>query len=147
MEQEFERTKAVVFWANIWRDCDFIGRELAPRNPAAFAERSLGNGPHTNMWNDPRLWESIVTILYAAQTNDFSRIKSEWSNYEISFEEIRPEVYQKAFGLWVRRLIVAPIAVLILIYNVYWGKWFRDVPPTYLTGLWTYWLSRLARNK
>jgi hypothetical protein len=68
--ETFQKNKIVVDWVNLWRDADAIGRGLEPDPPQAnFAETSLGDGPHTNYWNDPRFWDCVARIILWANGN------------------------------------------------------------------------------
>ena len=61
----------------------------------------------------------------------------------ISTEELHFDLYPKAFGLWARRVILAPLSMLVLIYTAYGspaGKWFGNVPHGFTTGLWVLWV-------
>ena len=41
-----------------------IGRDLRPEPaPPTFAETSLGDGPHSNYWNDPRLRDRVAQVI------------------------------------------------------------------------------------
>lgn len=139
LSSDFAKDGVLLFWANIWRDMDFIGRELVPGNAATFAETSLGAGPHWDYWADQRLWQAVVSLLRAAERSDFSRIKTDWSETEVSFDAHQQEVYRTAFGLWVRRIILVPAVLLGVLGLIVWGpagRWFAAVPPTFATRLW-----------
>jgi len=141
IEKEFGRTGAVVFWANLWRDCDFIGRELIPSESTRFAEKSLGNGPHWNMWSDARLWEAVISVVRSTMTNDFSTIKAEWGNVAVPFEKIQPEVFPTIASLLFRRFLLAPLAIGIVAYFCYWGsagRWFTNVDQRFSMWLWAF---------
>jgi len=139
LSSDFARDGVVLFWANIWRDMDFIGRELAPDNTAAFAETSLGAGPHWDMWSDQRLWRAVVSLLHAAERHDFAGIKADWNVTEVSVDAHQHEVYRTASGLWVRRIIFVPAVLLGMLGLIVWGpagRWFVGVQPTFATRLW-----------
>lgn len=54
----------VTGWVNLWRDADVIGRILMPESVLpTFAEVSLGDGPHSDYWNDPRLWDRVAKVI------------------------------------------------------------------------------------
>src|ERR1700722_19190167 len=139
LSSNFAIDGVVLFWANIWRDMDFIGRELAPDNTAVFAEMSLGAGPHWNMWPDQRLWRAVVSLLHAAESHDFAGIKADWNVTEGSFDAHQHEVYRTAFALWLRRIILVPAVLLGLLGLIIWGpagRWFIGVQRTFATRLW-----------
>lgn len=69
---------AIVFWGNLWRDRDFVGRDLHPAIRTGFAEKSLGDGPHWNMWSSERLWEEVYSVIVAAKRNSLDVLKQEW---------------------------------------------------------------------
>jgi pimeloyl-ACP methyl ester carboxylesterase len=138
LSSDFARDGVVQFWANMWRDSDFIGRELAPDDTEAFAETSLGAGPHWNIWPDRRLWDAVVSLLHAAERHDFTGIQADWNATEVSFEANRPEVYRIAFTLWLRRLIAGPVLLLGMFGFIFWGpagRWFVGVQPAFATSL------------
>lgn len=134
----------ILFWANLWRDCDFIGRDLSPTHHAVFAETSLGNGPHWDMWSDERLWLAVVMLLQVEDRTAFDSIKSSWDMESIiAWPEDRAEVYGAAFSLWVRRLFVAPMIFIGAILFAYWGsggRWFESCRSDALPAIWIVWV-------
>jgi hypothetical protein len=76
--EQFQSSRAVAFWANLWRDNDFIGRALKPLQRAKFAEISLGLGPHWNYWADERLWRRIAELLRAVDTGVLAEFDRTW---------------------------------------------------------------------
>jgi hypothetical protein len=121
----------VTFWVNAWRDCDFIGRELDLGVKDGFAERSLGDGPHWNMWGDPRLWR-LVGRIHDADNEKFAAMKVEWQA-DNSIETDLPEIYVKALRLWLRRLIFVPLYFGYIAWGSYWGPagpWFGAASAT-----------------
>ncbi|MDD5169062.1 MAG: hypothetical protein PHN75_09605, partial [Syntrophales bacterium] len=60
----YKKSGIVTGWVNLWRDADVIGRILMPGSTLPiFAETSLGDGPHSNYWNDPRLWNRVAQVI------------------------------------------------------------------------------------
>lgn len=139
-----EESATILFWANLWRDCDFIGRDLSPSHQTVFAETSLGKGPHWNMWSDERLWCAMVTLLQVKDRTGFDSVKLSWDmESTIAWPENRPEVYGASFGLWVRRLFVVPIIFIGAALFAYWGpggRWFASCRPDALLGVWIVWV-------
>jgi hypothetical protein len=68
-----------LFWINLWRNQDCIGGALRAQPDNDFAERSLGDGGHSNMWADPRLWTTIHEFLLAIETSGLSELKQRWA--------------------------------------------------------------------
>ena len=90
---DFKRNTVVHFWANLWRDRDFIGRELGVSNIDCFSEKSLGDGVHQGMWGDGRLWHEIQVLLTAIHTQTLGTIKATWISYmndTVANEDIFP---------------------------------------------------------
>ncbi|MFQ5914884.1 MAG: hypothetical protein ACE5JS_17085 [Nitrospinota bacterium] len=56
----------VAAWMNFWRDGDFIGRSLGVSQSGFFFEKTLGDGPHWNMWSDLNLWGAIKKFIDGA---------------------------------------------------------------------------------
>src|ERR1700674_3230246 len=81
--------RTVIFWANLWRDRDFIGRALKPTVQEIFAEKSLGDGPHWGMWSDRRLWQSVHSLLETAANKVFATLKRAWVDDTLSRSEER----------------------------------------------------------
>jgi hypothetical protein len=69
-----------LFWANLWRDRDYIGRALRPQDNDHFAERSLGDGGHANYWGDSRLWRVMYDLLLALNNSRMGELKRSWTN-------------------------------------------------------------------
>ena len=72
----------IVTWVNLWRDRDWIGRELHLPSTSRFAETSLGDGPHEDYWGDARAWHATVQCLDAAATGELERLSAAWSGRE-----------------------------------------------------------------
>src|ERR1700676_799203 len=109
-------------WVNLWRDLDFIGRDLALDQPSVFAETSLGNGAHWDMWSDRRLWQTLVELLQVAGRDSLKSIAAVWDMENlIAWPDNRQEVYGAAFVLWLRRILVAPAVFLGALLLPYWG--------------------------
>lgn len=142
--RDCEGNASILFWANLWRDCDFIGRDLTPNHLAVFAETSLGNGQHWNMWSDVRLWRAVLTLLKVQDRAGFDSIKLSWDMESvIAWPENRTELYGAAFNLWVRRIFIAPIIFIGAILFAYWGpggQWFALSRPDALLSVWVVWL-------
>ena len=139
-----EGSTSVLFWVNLWRDCDYIGRELAPTQQAVFAETSLGNGPHWNMWSDKRLWSAMVKLLQVKDMAAFDGVKLSWDmGSSIVWPENRKEVYGAGFRLWFRRLFVTPMifmGAILFAYGGYGGRWFGYCQPDALLSVWFVWV-------
>ncbi|MDO8478392.1 MAG: hypothetical protein Q7W02_19790 [Candidatus Rokubacteria bacterium] len=87
--KSYSESPLIAFWANLWRDQDFIGRALRPDAHARYAERSLGNGPHWNAWSDSRLWRAIIEILLATRSGTFEKLRESWKPAPLDEEELR----------------------------------------------------------
>lgn len=83
----FHTHSSILFWANLWRDRDPIGRELSPSDQRKFAEKSIGDGYHTNIFRTPTLWISIASVLQALEGGDLGRLKADWSKDVIAEQE------------------------------------------------------------
>lgn len=134
---------SVLFWVNLWRDCDFIGRDLIPAQQEAFAETSLGNGPHWNMWIDERLWSAIIKLLQLKDRSAFDGVKSSWDMKSfIEWPESRKEVYGVATHLTRRFFasVIIFIGAILFAYDGYGGRWFGYCRPEALLSVWFVWV-------
>jgi hypothetical protein len=75
----YSETGTVLFWANLWRDRDVIGRELKPAASDRFAETSIGDGVHWDMWHDRRVWKSVDELL---SVSPFASLQAAWRERE-----------------------------------------------------------------
>ena len=99
---DFKRNRVVHFWANLWRDRDFIGRELDMRKIDCFGEKSLGDGSHSGMWGDDRLWHEMQVLLTAIHTQTLGTIKSTWATY-MSNVAANEDIFPLTLTLMLRR--------------------------------------------
>ena len=85
--RRYAETGKVAFWANLWRDRDAIGRQLKlPEESGRFAECSVGDGPHWNMWGDVRVWKRVHEMLTAPSA---SELMEAWKNEPLTEQEER----------------------------------------------------------
>jgi pimeloyl-ACP methyl ester carboxylesterase len=130
----------ILFWVNLWRDRDFVGREIGLRQPEIFAETSLGDGPHWDMWSDERLWRSLVALLPISERSDLQSVAASWDMENlVAWPENRPEIYRAAFILLARRVLVAPIVFIGAIAATYWGPWGRWFSLCRQDAAWEIW--------
>jgi pimeloyl-ACP methyl ester carboxylesterase len=94
----YAQTGSLVFWANLWRDRDVIGRALSPAASDRFVETSIGNGVHWDMWHDVRLWRHVDELLGASS---IAAVKAAWTEREdhLSEDEAVEAVTREVVGV------------------------------------------------
>jgi hypothetical protein len=115
----------VSFWGNLWRDRDIIGRALAPGVSPNFAERSLGDGPHWNYWEDDRLWLRITEILRALDTRDTVKIGTAWIRPDLTTAE-RVDLVSALLHLnrgQFGTVVISSAALIATVKGVIWFPW------------------------
>ena len=111
---EFERRDLVFSWANMWRDADIIGRALKVPSGKRFAERSLGNGTHTDYWADARSWRAVVDYLRAGTYASLQTLTTDWMNMAVSADEKR-EIFNTRWEQ-IRLSFLFPIVLILAFY-------------------------------
>jgi len=89
--QSYKAHRSVLFWANLWREGDMIGKELEPRDTGFFAERSLGSGPHWGMFRSRRVWGTIAEIIVAAEEQQLVSLAETWGRTSHEFLDAKPQ--------------------------------------------------------
>jgi hypothetical protein len=90
----YSETGTVLCWANLWRDRDVIGRELKPAAADRFAETSIGDGVHWDMWHDRRVWTRVDELL---GVSSFASLQTAWHERQ---ELLSDDEAWEAFKLW-----------------------------------------------
>lgn len=62
LASRFEQHGTVLYWINLWREHDSIGRALYVQREN-FLECTLGAGFHADYWSDERLWKAVSIVL------------------------------------------------------------------------------------
>ncbi|MGD0050948.1 MAG: hypothetical protein ABSD03_03890 [Vulcanimicrobiaceae bacterium] len=84
----FRTSHRVQAWGNLWRDRDFVGRELYAGGDM-FVERSLGDGYHWGMLESAALWEQVYAFISALEGNTLGALQGAWADDSIDEAERR----------------------------------------------------------
>lgn len=82
-----------------------------------FTEESLGDGPHWGIWSDVRLWRLLADLI-SGRANRIAAMQME-PTAEYSIDTDIHETHQKAFALWLRRLLLAPATIGFMIWLIF----------------------------
>jgi hypothetical protein len=139
----------VDFWGNLWRDRDIVGKELGLDNTSRFAEKSLGDGRHSNYWCDERLWESVNSIIQAAGTGNFASLSDAWRSLPLTNDE-KNELEERVFyigGKYARQLGTTLFGLAVA-WPIIFGRLSHSFPADALqlglSGAWKVYLTAIG---